>query len=218
HWLETRDPAHTVLARQLLESSPLARMLRSRADHLLTEQEEELCEALLAQALSGHARLDGVVAAVFDKLLAIGRDPAGPGGSLIAPRRHEWWQAYDWQARPPRPRGHEPRIGAHRQSVREPVAAQGPEALFSGARRDIESLGIAYALPAADHAPAPPAGYGRDTGEQIVAGAIRKLGLQRFYENGRQGRSPLDPPPEALKSWLAAVAARHGRPEEGLLD
>jgi hypothetical protein len=151
-----------------------------------------------------------VAADVFDRLLGIGRDPAGPGGSLLVPRGAEWWHAYDWRTMPARARSHDPQVAAYVTGVRDRVATQVAEALYSGAGRDIESLGIAFAVPAADYAVPLPPGYRQDIGEQIAWGAIRKLGLQRFYENGRQGRSPLDPPPEALSSWLNRVADEHG--------
>lgn len=217
-WLETHDSQHADLARRLLQGSELARMLRSRADGLLRPDEEELANRLLAQALTGHARLDQVAADVFDRLLEIGRDPAGPGGSLLVPRRAEWWHAYDWQVRPARPRSHDPQVAAYIGGVRERVATQVAEALYSGAGRDIESLGVGFAIPAADYAVDPPDGYSAGVRDEIVWGAIRKLGLQRFYENGRQGRSPLDPPPEALKNWLTRVADMHGRNVQELLE
>ena len=41
-------------------------------------------------------------------------------------------------------------------------------------------------------------------------GAIRKLGLQRYYQGGRQDRDPVDSPPRALLKWLDRVSDRHG--------
>lgn len=216
-WLKTHDPTHAATARALLQSSELARMLRSRADGLLSPEEESLCTQLVEQALAGDARLDEIAVEVFNSLLEIGRDPAGPGGALLVPRNSAWWQAYDWQVTPPRPRTHDAIAAGYVATVRERIAAQVAEALYSGAGRDIESLGIAYAVPVADHAVTPPAGYPELVAREIVWGALRKLGLQRFYEGGRPGRSSLDPPPEALKVWLHAVADVHGKDRDELV-
>lgn len=217
-WLETHSPEHAEVARRLLRDSELARSLRARADGLLTAHEEEQCEAELEQALAGNARLDQVAADVYDELLRIGRDPAGPGGSLLVPGNAEWWQAYDWQSTPARARTNDTRIAAYVTTVRERVAARVAEALYSGAGRDIESLGIAYVMPTADYQVVPPTGYSASTAEEIIWGSLRRLGLQRFYENGRYGRSPLDPPPEALKIWLRAVAHLHGQDADELVE
>ena len=47
-------------------------------------------------------------------------------------------------------------------------------------------------MPTADYQVVPPTGYSASTAEEIIWGSLRRLGLQRFYENGRYGRSPLD--------------------------
>ena len=89
----------------------------------------------------------------------------------------------------------------------EQVTVQVAVSVFSGAGRDTESLGIGYLVPLADCPIDLPNMLPDDgTREQMVWGAIRKLGLQRFYRGGRPGRDPLDPMPEVLGQWLTAVA------------
>jgi hypothetical protein len=95
------------------------------------------------------------------------------------------------------------------------------EALYSGAGRDIESLGIGLAVPDAAHqVPLPACLSGRpDIAEQVLWGTIRKLGLQRFYQGARQGRDPVrENPPRALLQWLKRVAEEQHVPERDLVD
>jgi hypothetical protein len=214
-WLDTRGSDLRDVARELM-GTELGQLLSQKHDRLLDRDEEERADALLSQALRGEARVDELAADVFDQMVRIGRDPAGPGGGLITTA--EWWHAYDWRSAAPHPRRGDQAVGQYVTTVRDRVAKQVAEALYSGAGRDIESLGIGYAVPTADAAVTPPAGYPPGVGEAITAGAIRKLGLQRYYEQGRQSRSALDPPPEALRLWLRAVADRYRQDPQDLLD
>ena len=217
-WLETRDPSLSDLARKQLEESDLARGLRSRADGLLNQEENIAVEESLRQALWGDSPVAGMLSHVYNQLLRVGRDPAGPQGALLTRPRSEWWEAYDWKTSPPRPVSGDPAISTYVIRVQDEVSRQVAEALYAGAGRDLESLGIAFAVPLSGFFVSSPSDYDDDTGAQIVWGALRRLGLQRFYENGRPGRSPVDSPPRALSTWLKAVAARHGRSEEALVE
>ena len=180
---------------------------------LLDDYERAQIQGRLDQALAGQAALADIAERVFADLVGIGRDPAGPAGKLLAGRA-QWWEAYDWPAeheqRPPRPRTDDPAAAAYIGQVRDRVRTQLAEALYSGAGRDIESLGIGFAAPAASHpVTAPEHLLPAPVAEQVVWGAIRKLGTQRYYQGGRQDRDPLDTPPRALLQWLDRVAVQH---------
>ena len=214
------DPAaHTALTdavRTEVRTSELAQdvVRLIQTPMLLDDMQRAQIQGRLDQALAGQAALGDIVERVFADLVAIGRDPAGPAGKLLAGRA-QWWEAYDWPAeheqRPPRPRTDDPSAAAYVSQVRDRVRTQLAEALYSGAGRDIESLGIGFAAPAASHPVAAPDHLlPGPVAEQVVWGAIRKLGTQRYYQGGRQDRDPLDTPPRALTSWLDRVAAEHG--------
>ena len=213
------DPsAHSALTdtvRDLVRTSELARdvVRLVQTPMLLDDAERTEIEGRLEQALAGQAALGDIAERVFADLVAIGRDPAGPAGRLLAGRA-QWWEAYDWPSdhehRPPRPRTDDPSAAAYVGQVRDRVRTQLAEAMYSGAGRDLESLGIGFAAPAAGHpVTAPDHLLPATVAEQVVWGAIRKLGTQRYYQGGRQDRDPLDTPPRALTSWLDRVAAHH---------
>jgi Lhr-like helicase len=180
---------------------------------LLTDAERAAITARLDQALAGQAPIADISERVFRDLAGIGRDPAGPAGRQLA-ARNQWWEAYDWpgegQATPVSEKVSDPAAVAYLSTVRDQVRTQLAEALYSGAGRDIESLGIGFAIPAAANTVTPPDQLlSADIAEQVVWGAIRKLGSQRYYQGGRQDRDPLDTPPQALLRWLDRIAEHH---------
>ena len=81
--------------------------------------------------------------------------------------------------------------------------------IFSGAKRDIESLGFGYLTPIATLQITPVPGATPEQHEEIVLGAIRKMGAQRYYPGAREGRQPTAPMPQALRRWLEAVCANN---------
>ena len=222
------DPAAHQQLRQLVLSVrdlPLVRKLRElRNDRdLMDDDEIARVEAARDQALAGAAPIRDIQQQVFATLLAIGRDPAGPLGPEPPKRGSRWWQAYEWPAegereRAPRARDEDPDIAGYVDRVRSGVYTSLGEALYSGAGRDIESLGIGLAVPSVEHPVGLPAGLPSDVGEQVMWGAIRKLGLQRFYQGGRQPRDAVrDNPPRALVQWLEEVGRVNDAPARNLL-
>ncbi len=205
------------LAVQMLDSDELARLLRKRKDALTSAQEDNMIERMRAQTLAGAAPLRTISDRIFRELAAVGRDPAGPTGRRMT--RTPWWQAYDWRAgEPPAPRIADPDVAAYVGAVRERVSLQLAISLYSGAGRDIESLGIGFVAPAAEHPVTPPDFLPAGVAEQVVWGAIRKLGTQRYYQGGRQDRDPLDPVPRALDAWLRRVAGECDCDQQDLID
>lgn len=210
-----------------LRDLSLVRGLRdlARDRDLMTADEIARVEAQRDQALAGAAPVRDIQERVFQALLAIGRDPGGPLGPEPPKGGSQWWNAYEWPQEgsdaPPRPRVDDPDIAGYINRVRAGVYTSLGEALYSGAGRDIESLGIGLAVPDAAHPVSPPdcLSHRSDIAEQVLWGAIRKLGQQRFYQGARQGRDPVrDNPPRALLQWLKRVAVRQGVPEQDLVD
>ncbi len=175
---------------------------------LLDTHETQRREAALAQALTGAVAVEDVAASAFGALVDLGRDPAGPHGALLAPE-NTWWQAWDWSA------GHVPRekrtgeAAEYRRQARERVLTEMLGVIYSGAGRDIESLGFGYLAPISTLQIAQVPGADAALSEQIVLGVIRKMGSQRFYPGAREGRRPTDSMPEALRKWLEAVCANN---------
>jgi Lhr-like helicase len=206
------DPSvHSRLAdrvRELRESSRLARELielRS-TPALVPEHEAQQIEEQLNQALSGAVALEDIAHRVFADLVRVGRDPAGPHGPLLLPPDREWWEAWEWpDGRDPRERRN-PDADQYRARSRERVSTELLGVLYSGAGRDIESLGFGYLAPASILQIASVPGAEAQLSEEIVLGAIRKMGTQRFYPGARRGREPGDATPSALVRWLTAVS------------
>ena len=214
------NPEFTARAREMIDEVPLAKLLHLRQSGLASTQDEELIARLLPQARAGAVGLTRIADRVLRALAGVGRDPHGPNGRLPRADRSEWWQFYEWtQGREPRPRNEDPRAAAALDAMREQVTTQVAVSVFSGAGRDAESLGIGIVAPSADCPVELPAGFADDQiAEQVVWGALRRLGLQRFYRGGRPDRDPLAAIPEPLQVWLKGVAAHHHVPESDLLD
>ena len=170
---------------------------------LLDHHEIDRVEADLAQALTGAAGVEDIARSIFAQLVELGRDPAGPHGALM--RGDEWWKAWTWM------NGQPPRELRDRQSVDyraeagQLVLTEMLGVIYSGAKRDIESLGFGYLAPLATLQIPPVPGATPQQSEEIVLGAIRKMGAQRYYPGARESRRPTDPMPQALRLWLEAV-------------
>lgn len=206
-----------VLALSLLRNSELARRLQQRELGLIVDPQElgHLAGAE-AQALAGAAPLDRVGVRVFDDLADVGRDPAGPAGRTLAGGR-EWWRAYRWPPDGrPQPRTDDAQAAQYLAQVRDRVRIDLAVALYFGAGRDCESLGLGHVVPAAAHQPPPPP-VPDGVQQEVIWGLLRKLGLQRFYAGGRQDREPEAGPPQAVGQWLRTVAAEHGAEPEALI-
>ena len=190
------------LARDVIE-------LRS-SPALVDAHETDRIEAELAQAMTGAVAVQDIARGAFHSLVALGRDPAGPHGSLLAPE-NSWWRAWEW------PAGVAPRerrtmdAGEYRRQAREQVLTEMLGVMYSGAGRDIESLGFGYLAPISTLDLPPVPGAEPQLSEQIVLGVIRKMGAQRFYPGARQGRRPTDPAPAVLRRWLEALCANNPR-------
>jgi Lhr-like helicase len=198
--------AESQLAREIIE-------LRTNGA-LMEEHERERVEADLAQALVGAVAVDDVARNAFAQLVLLGRDPAGPHGPLLTGPGVEWWEAWEWpEGQPPRER-RDQAAADYRREARDQVLTEMLGVIFSGAGRDIESLGFGYLTPRTPlQIPEVPAA-GPALSREIVLGAIRKMGSQRFYPGARDSRPPTDRMPEALLKWFKAVCENNTRLDE----
>jgi ATP-dependent helicase YprA (DUF1998 family) len=151
---------------------------------------------------------------VGSSLLKLGHNPAGPYPSVarrpISPRRGErfvrWQELYDWSASgAPRLK---PDVGVGlagdlADAIRYRLLRECTSAVFSGAGRDFESIGLATASP-----------FGLEWGagvpeltSQAALGGLRLLGADNRF---RGVRGPSDGPPGPLKRYLGQVALRNG--------
>jgi len=194
--------------RDLRAQSQLARdVIELRTNGALLGQHEiDRVETELAQALTGAVAVGDVARNAFDRLVTLGRDPAGPHGPLLTGPDTAWWRAWEWPDGQP-PREHRDQAAAdYRREARAQVLTEMLGVIHSGAGRDIESLGFGFLAPVSTLQIPPVPGADQALSQEIVLGAVRKMGSQRFYPGARRGRRPTDPMPEALRLWLKAVS------------
>lgn len=202
--------------RALRTASQLARdVIELRTNGALMEDHErQRVEGELAQAMTGAVAVDDIARSAFDELVRLGRDPAGPHGPLLLGPDAEWWQAWEWpDGQPPREK-RDQAAADYRREARAQVLTEMLGVIFSGAGRDIESLGFGYLAPVTTLQIAPVPGADDALSRELILGAVRKMGSQRFYPGARRGRRPTDPMPEALLKWLKALSAHNAPLDE----
>ncbi|MFB8753509.1 DEAD/DEAH box helicase [Streptomyces parvulus] len=131
------------------------------------------------------------------RLLAIGVNPAGPKPSMQSVGTLQWHELYDWDEKPPLLRADTSAALEAALTSEDGLLENTLEALFSGAGRDIESLGMGAITPA--KAAPDPDGLGQ--------ASLRILAeLRRFFTL----RDPKDVAPPRLKEYWRSVAAHRG--------
>ncbi|MFJ7913004.1 DEAD/DEAH box helicase [Kitasatospora sp. NPDC096204] len=134
---------------------------------------------------------------VNTRLLALGVNPAGPKPSVQQVNDLPWHELFDWDQQPPAllPGTSDARKAA--LTSEDGLLENTLEALFSGAGRDIESLGLGSVAPSP--AGPDPDGLGR--------ASLRILAELRRFNALRDGR---DNPPAQLREYWRAVADHRG--------
>lgn len=183
---------------------------RSFGNPMFSEDDKRLIAQ--AEALAGRDRwqITALRSAAWRKLLALGINPGGPDPSASKFRQGQddvrWEALFDWSAEPP---GEKPGLtdeaGAHLSGLRGKLLDEVLGTIFARTRRDLESIGIAYAAPSPDYQPIA-MGPGKEAVGEAVQSSLRILGLQRRFF-GKTGR---DTPPQVLKKYWTAVAERWG--------
>ena len=139
-------------------------------------------------------------------MVARGTNPGGAAASLKEPHGQAWWRHYEsppgstWEQLPPVQA--EPGL----RSIRARLDANLGEALFSGAARDIESIGIGWVEPkGAVHGALP---YSDNVNNELLKGCIRVLGSIGAYPGSKA--FPATDMPGRLKAYLEAVTTHLG--------
>jgi Lhr-like helicase len=194
-----REEADASFIRDMRDRSPAARALLEARSEFADEADKQRAQELAEAELAATVLMRAVSDYAFNGLISVGRNPAGPwrGGD-------GWVDFFDWSVHPPKPK--DP-LSEDVQQMRADMLGQAGTTLFSGSGRDVESLGLGLVLPEA--AVSLPSCLSDEIGPEVVRGAIRVLGLNRFYAPG--ARTPRDAeanPPQVLQDWLAAVAVR----------
>lgn len=170
---------------------------------------QQLADRTRAEAQESLSPVNAIIGETARRLLAIGTNPGGVDGSVTWTDRTtstgDWQQLFDWQLAPPNFRQN---LTADQQDHRTRMNDASLEALaetvFSGGRRDLESLMIGFATFDRN---------GRD-GDQIAMqcadSVIRLLGKRRRIDTHSvtQANAQL---PRYARDFIAAAALRNGR-------
>jgi ATP-dependent helicase YprA (DUF1998 family) len=165
---------------------------------------------LRARASVAAAPLRSLVADVETGLLERGTNPGGSDRSVQG-WREPWSRLVDWSLVPPRFKPERLLDQEQRrlvERVRDTLHDECLQAVFSGAGRDIESIGLAWASPDPGRLLEPPKGMVASAFAEAVASSMRVLCQMRRWSPGP--RWPSDDPPASLRKYLEDVAARHG--------
>ncbi len=206
-----REERDNELIQRARASSPAARAVIAARGEFASDGEQAQADALVKAELAGTVGLPQMRDYAFDEMLAVGRNPAGPDAEESD---DDWTAAYDWTVDPPVVR--DPEHNDRAKLARLNLLRRCGDAVFSGAGRDIESLGLGVVKPA-EGSVRPPSTLPPAVGRELVLSALRLLALNRFFDGRRDARGEDDNPPEAMQKWLKAVEQYHGLDDGSLL-
>ncbi|GHG50389.1 DEAD/DEAH box helicase [Streptomyces griseocarneus] len=160
--------------------------------------DDEPAAAVAEARLSSPPTLDSLAKVnVNTRLLSLGVNPAGPKPSAQRIGDRAWHEFFDWGQQPPALQAGTSDAQKAALSSEDGLLENTLEALFSGAGRDIESLGMGSVTPAS--VTTDPDGLGR--------ASLRILAeLRRFFNL----RDPRDKPPARLRDYWKSVAEYRG--------
>ena len=217
-----RTPEASAARRRLMDTHPEeAALLSDLYRGLLDIDDDRRPRALDAEARlsSSNVLLPRLIARVGDGLLEQGTNPGGPEWSLQGyPRqkpRTSWTTLYDWHEPPrPKPQGDlDPRASVLGTSILDALGKECLQAIYSGAGRDLESIGLGYVGLGPTARLRAPGGLSEAIFAESVFGSIRILGQRRRFPGIRWGNSS---PPAVLRRYWEAVAALQGLDAEAL--
>ncbi|MGX1348239.1 DEAD/DEAH box helicase domain-containing protein [Bradyrhizobium elkanii] len=164
---------------------------------------------VLGHAQLGISRVTDLQDAAQQRLLLRGMNPGGVDRSVTwtipEENQGEWQRLFDWQRMPPTFRGNlTPDEQRHRDQIRNAAREATAEMLFSGGRRDIESLKLGVVTFDRIRFPAP-----TNIIQQAADSCIRLLGKRRRLDTHR---ATADNPglPAYAREYLAEVANTNG--------
>lgn len=179
--------------------------------HGLANPDEQLRADEIRRGLgTPAATLGSLVADVYEDLLTTGTNPGGPDLSVQKYDQVVWTHLFRWGAngptrRPERELGLEGRTLRDRilQSLREECE----QAVYSGAGRDFESIGLAWSSLDPSVSYAAPEGMNDELFRAIISSSVRILGEMRRFGGLRW---PSQEAPGRLRRYWKAVADSHG--------
>jgi len=196
------DDAHAIAG----ASNPVMRNMPSAIGGLTLEQ---LARQVLAHARAGLSRVTNIEAATQRQLLITGMNPGGVDRSVtwtnLRDQEGDWQRLFDWTAFPPAYRQTlSPDEQDHRRRILVAAWEGVAEMLFSGGRRDLESLRLG--IPTFDYIRYPASS---NTILEAAQSCIRLLGKRRRIDTHR---STVDDTrlPGYARSYLEAVADHNG--------
>lgn len=188
------------------ESRLLADVIHDLAD----PAERSRADAVRRRLGTAAATLGSLVADVYEDLLATGTNPGGPDLSVQKYDQIVWTQLFQWSAtgptrRPQHELGLEARTLIDRilRSLREECE----QAVYSGAGRDFESIGLAWSSLDPSLSYAAPDGMSDDLFRAIISSSVRILGEMRRFGGLRW---PSQEAPGRLRRYWKAVADSRG--------
>ncbi|MFJ1510295.1 DEAD/DEAH box helicase [Cellulosimicrobium funkei] len=145
------------------------------------------------------------LAHISDAMVQLGTNPAGPGPKVQQRGGHSWYRYFQpprpglWNPLSPADKGDHGEFYAHQLSIGV------SEAVFDRARRDLESVGVAFV----DTAVAPPAGAGLNeaTSREALRSVVRLLGRGYRYDSPDNSGTGL---PTGAKHYLRVLAESVG--------
>ena len=177
---------------------------RLEARNAATEEDLERIDAYEQAQLNerGIVPWGLLLAGVQNRLVELGVNPAGPKPSHQHWQREPWWRLFT----PPdglawKPLDHQTRRSGE-EHFRQRLAAEVAGAIFDRAGRDLEAIGLGVVVPRIDGNVVP--GLHRDVSDEILASAVRILGLKMQYEYS--SRPPTGTMPKPLRTYLETVA------------
>lgn len=167
---------------QARDSDAAMSLMKKKSGMPLTEGEEKALASVLDAAVVRLSLVD-LSKRVEPRLLSLGVNPAGPAHSRQTTKHktnaRSWTTCYDWSAEPIRGRGTS--LDAEGTElltlIHKELDLQIVRTAFSGGDRDVESLGLAHALPSkAVHI----AGLDAETSRQFACSVLRLMLRRRF--------------------------------------
>jgi Lhr-like helicase len=200
-----------------------AQQIRRVLKGLATTSEVEHANAIRNRFRSGALGLAGLRGRVESELLSLGVNPGGPDWTLQGygepEDRHSWTDLVDWSAAPhpafksaaslgPEAKG---KVDEVRDSLKEEILG----AIYSGAGRDFESLGLGFLTLDPSRTLTAPPGMSAEKFESTLLSAIRLLGDRKRFRGRKQG---VNKPPRNLATYWKVVAEQSGTDAKSIAD
>jgi ATP-dependent helicase YprA (DUF1998 family) len=192
-----------------------AQQIRRVKMGLGTDEERKHVQEIRQRFLSGAVSLAGLRSRLESELLTLGINPGGPDYTLQAygrePDLHAWTELVDWAANPGptfrSPASLSPEGMGKVSEIRESLKQEVLGAIYSGAGRDFESIGLGYSTLDPALSLVAPAGMPFDDFESVVLSTIRLLGDRKRFIGRKQG---VQRPPGNVAGYWKKVSERSG--------